>query len=577
LDASSASSPKGPKGPSGRGSFQPGSVLGGRYQVAALHAKSPFGDVFRATDNQTGQTVAVRRIRPELLGGGGVDRLKAELERAAGLEHKNLVRMLGVYSGESGLALVTQWVEGASLRAIIARKNGEPAFSLKGAYNVIAHLCNALTEVRKRTFHGAITPSSVLINQAGRVRLAELALPRAFPGALAAAEVVDRPCIAPEMLRTPAAADGRADLYSLAVILFELVTGKMYMPGMLPRKVVPALPQDLDALAACLLSSRVDDRLADPQAVKHTLQKIVDKAAAAPPPAPRETAGVAGPGGPQKVVVDDTEYRWLVTKGKLDYGPFTLAQIRDQIAKDEVVPGNILIDTELGKRAPVEEHPLLREAVLAAAQRRDDARRASVETHVVKQEAQKGLALYAFIGVGALVLVGGSFLAFKLMGASKAAVHHDTEKLAEADLAGLKLTRAKHVDDREAQRRHRAQGRAGGPAGSRGAGDGFDDSLSFDMASPDVGDERLDDSQINGVLARHTAQLGRCLSQELSHGGAHQADIEFIVLGSGKVSAVRVNGQTGTGLATCIRGTMQAMAFPSFNGPRTRASFSMSL
>jgi hypothetical protein len=79
------------------------------------------------------------------------------------------------------------------------------------------------------------------------------------------------------------------------------------------------------------------------------------------------------------------------------------------------------------------------------------------------------------------------------------------------------------------------------------------------------------------VLTRHAGALARCLQAEVGRGGGKSADIDFIVLGSGKVSQVRVNGQTGSALASCVRGAMQAMTFPSFNGPRTKASFPMSL
>jgi len=150
-----------------------------------------------------------------------------------------------------------------------------------------------------------------------------------------------------------------------------------------------------------------------------------------------------------------------------------------------------------------------------------------------------------------------------------------------ASVDGIKFGSARHTDDRDAQRKHRAaRASSTGPSVPRGGpskGDAWDDSTSFDMGGENVGDERLDDSQINAVLGRGAAPLAGCLRAESERGGAKKADIEFIVLGSGKVSQTRVNGETGSALASCVRSAMAGLAFPSFNGPRTKASFSMSL
>src|SRR5690606_31993495 len=55
----------------------------------------------------------------------------------------------------------------------------------------------------------------------------------------------------------------------------------------------------------------------------------------------------------------DTEERWLISKGKLDYGPFTLAQIAEQVQTDQILPGHVIIDKDTGSRTKVEDHPLL--------------------------------------------------------------------------------------------------------------------------------------------------------------------------------------------------------------------------
>ena len=177
------------------------------------------------------------------------------------------------------------------------------------------------------------------------------------------------------------------------------------------------------------------------------------------------------------------------------------------------------------------------------------------------------------------MLVTAAVLIFNYVRSSQGAgPRKEAAQVAMADVGGLKVGSARSADDREAQRRARGP-RAARPSSSAPSGkqDAFDEALSFDMQGEEVGDERLSDDQINGVLTRNVGALGRCLQAEAGRGGSRQADIDFIVLGTGKVSQVRVNGETSTPLAACVRSSMQALQFPSFNGPRTKASFPMSL
>ncbi len=544
--------------------------------------RGPFGDTYRAVDKKESRPVFLRVLRPDLITPGLLPKLAEEIDRVRVLDHKNIVKTFGAFRTQGTVCIVTESVNGQSLRALAtarAKQTGEAPFSLKGAANVVAHLANAVAHARGRGIdHGGITAGNVFVNRAGRIRLLDYGLPRMFPQALRDADAADRPAVAPEMLSSPARADGRADLYGLGAILCELVTGRMPLPGLRPSRLVPDLPEDLDALLACTFTPSPDDRFQDVASLKQAMARVVDKALAAERQRLEEMVSLERRSHadlPGKIVVDENEYRWLVSRGKLDFGPFTLAQIKEQIARDEIVPGNILIDQEAGTRAEVETHPLLRDLVLASAHIRDDRARAHVEQTVVKQEKRKGMALYGFLALGVAALAIGAWFVFSVLkvGQQASASQH-TGLIATSDIGGIKVGGAKAVDDREAQRRHRAtRGHGAAPKG----GDNFDQALSFDMADDSVGDERLDESQINGVLGRHGAQLARCLREESGRGGARQAEIDFVVLGSGKVSAVRVNGDSGSGLTQCVRGALAAMQFPTFNGPRTRASFSMSL
>jgi hypothetical protein len=559
--------------------FQPGTPLGDRLRIVAALGHCPYGEVYVAEDT-SGVEVTVRRIRPELVATPEArGRLHAEIARAATLDHPGIIKPLDFLEVGGEVAVVSQLFRGQSLRAALTGRR-TPA-SLADACSCVLNLCAALVHAAPITFHGGITASNVLLQSGGRVKLGEWGLARALPLRPELVEPPDRPALAPEL----PAADGRSDLYALGAILFELLTGRPPVAGMLPRSLNARLPPDIDAIAACLLAAAPGERFADATTLQKALERLLGAEEAAARAArameaarvSREQAALHVAKKPKKIKVDENEPRWLIHKGKLDYGPYSLGEIKQKIIAHEIVPGDIVIDQELGKRAEVDAHPLLHKLVLDAAHERQ----ALNEAEVVRTHKKRGLAVYGVIGLGAAVLLGGGFFVFRALGADTTASAHHAEAAAleGAELAGIHFAGAHHVDDRDIQRRHKAQGgaRPSAPSPGSGAGkDAFDDSTSFDMAG-DVGDERLDDSAIDAVLNKHAGSLAHCLRADADRGGARKADIEFIVLGSGKVSGARVNGETGTGLASCVRAALQAMQFPSFNGPRTKATFAMSL
>ena len=116
--------------------------------------------------------------------------------------------------------------------------------------------------------------------------------------------------------------------------------------------------------------------------------------------------------------------------------------------------------------------------------------------------------------------------------------------------------------------------KGGNGEGSNRTGRNGDD-LTLDMSGDDDdASETLDLGTIHSVYSRQGAALGRCLSGN----GGGSANISFIIHGpTGRVTLVRVNGKQDGGLATCITKVMKSLAFPTINGPRTRAEFDISM
>jgi serine/threonine protein kinase len=579
-------------GPQAGGRLAPGTVLAqGRVQLAERIGRTIFGEVYRALDRGTNQPIALRLLDGEMVRDAtGYERLQKVVAGVSRLEHKNIAHTLEC-GAENGLAYVlTEYVDGQPLRALLSRKRaaGSAAFSLKGAYNVISHVCNGLSYAHQATWHGALSASNVLVNKAGRVKITEFGLARAFPlftRAPAAAEFPsDLAAVAPEIIHEPASADGRADVYSTGAILYELLTGRE--PGqnlVRPSSVQPGLGAEVDQIVARCLAPKAADRFADLNQLKAALSQAVERGGAAAVSSPRITAPPgalrAAPAASASIprvsagnvaMADESEEKWLIQKGKLDFGPFSFAQVKQQIAADQIEPGHVIIDNENGQRCKVEDHPLLHDLVMGAAQKRDDARRAHAEHVAVKTDKHKGFALFGFIGAGVVALFLVGYFVIKAVKAGE----KKQSGGAIASLEGAEIKFELKLADAP-KRPPRDPNRKAGPRVPRASGGsgGFDDALDLGNAEDGEESETLSNSEINPVLQRYGGKLGSCLARS----GERKGDIEFIIKGSGKVSAVRVNGSESSGLAGCVRGVMTSMQFPSFNGPRTKAQFSMSI
>ncbi|HEX9101789.1 MAG TPA: serine/threonine-protein kinase, partial [Polyangia bacterium] len=424
--------------------------LNDRYEIEELLGRTPYGESYRARDLASGQLVTIKALNPALIADGAtMERLTREVQVASQLDHKNIAATYGLFGAQVGADpvayLACEFVDGQTLRDMLEKKRASGrAFSLKGAYNVIAHLCNALVYAHGATVHGALTPDSVMVNSAGRVKLGDFGLARTlkpldnFQAQVAAGTMA---ALAPEMMSNPEAADARADLYSVGVILFELLTGRTPADSFeRPSVAAPGVPAAVDPVVEMCLKPSPDERYADAQTLKDALQQALAadlagpnaQAAAAiamppgaapqapkkpmpmvntptppprpamssapktpvPPPRPQPQAPLASAPPPQRTpapsspqrrpsleqaavpqsfnvdaalsAVDDTHERWLIQKDKLDFGPFTMKEVRSQIEQGKIRGEHVIIDTENGQRQHVRDHAQLRQLVLEA-------------------------------------------------------------------------------------------------------------------------------------------------------------------------------------------------------------------
>jgi serine/threonine protein kinase len=273
-----------------------GTVLNERYRLDAEIGRGGMGVVYRAHDTLLDRDVAVKVLSASGLGTEGRARLLREAQAAAGLNHPNIVivhdvgQADGAPSDEGVPFVVMELVEGPSLQ------DRRPE-SLEETVAVARQVCAALEHAHAHgIIHRDLKPENVLL-AASTAKLVDFGLARSMVSRLTAEGAVAGTVfyLAPELaLGQPY--DGRADLYALGVLLYELTTGRLpfvaddplavisqhlHAPPVPPRARDAGIPPALDALILRLLSKDPQDRPASAAKVRRALDApdILDREA----------------------------------------------------------------------------------------------------------------------------------------------------------------------------------------------------------------------------------------------------------------------------------------------------------
>jgi serine/threonine protein kinase len=207
-------------------------TLGG-YDLIAPLASGSSGTVFRARDPRTGELVAVKVLRSRDAREHEAERFLREAQVAFRLEHQNLVSGIAVGVQDGLYYFVMELVEGESAGARLRREGRLPEVEVVDLGRAI---CAALDCAREHGIvHRDVKPDNILIDTEGRVTLCDLGLARPIgkhSSVTTTGIAVGTPrYIAPEQARGTPDIDHRADIYSLGITLFHLVTGEAPFDG----------------------------------------------------------------------------------------------------------------------------------------------------------------------------------------------------------------------------------------------------------------------------------------------------------------------------------------------------------
>jgi len=225
----------------------PGADFGPRYRIESLLGKGGMGLVYKAYDRELDREVALKLVRPELtMDPEAMRRFKQELLLASKISHKHILRIhdLGEVGGIKFISMA--YVEGEDLHHLI-RRTGR--LSVDRSVAIARQLCSALGAAHAEgVIHRDLKPQNVLIDTEGNVYVSDFGLAKSLESASGmmtqTGEVLGTPrYMSPEQAQGQPA-DHRSDLYSLGLMLYEMVTGDIpFSGGTVPQLLLQRITQ----------------------------------------------------------------------------------------------------------------------------------------------------------------------------------------------------------------------------------------------------------------------------------------------------------------------------------------------
>ena len=244
-----------------------GEVIDGRYQLTRVVASGGMATIYAALDLRLDRQVAVKVMHPHLAQDEQfVSRFIREAKAAASLSHPNIVSVLDQGWNQGGVPcvfIVMELVEGATLRDYLHEQG---SLTVERALQIMTPVASALAAAHKLGItHRDIKPENILVSKEGRIKIADFGLARgALLGNTMTAEssviLGSVSYLSPEQVQR-GVADARSDIYSLGIVLFEILTGQKPYQGDDPVQIA---------------IRHVNERVPAPSTLKSTISAEVD-------------------------------------------------------------------------------------------------------------------------------------------------------------------------------------------------------------------------------------------------------------------------------------------------------------
>lgn len=263
----------------------------GRYEVVNTLGQGAMGVVYKAYDPHIDRMVALKVLRADRVTSEAfVERFVREARAIGRLSHPNIVNVFDVGEDQGTIYIAMEFVEGRPLSDLIR----EGRLSYEKILDLALQIAEALAYAHKKgIIHRDIKPSNILVSAEGKVKLTDFGIARIEDPSVThhtqAGEILGTPAyMSPEQVmgRTP---DGRSDIFSFGVVLYEMTTGQRPFSGnnlaaifqsiiqhrpAEPNKLNPEVPEDLSSLIMKCLEKDPGDRFQDAEELVEALKGL---------------------------------------------------------------------------------------------------------------------------------------------------------------------------------------------------------------------------------------------------------------------------------------------------------------
>jgi eukaryotic-like serine/threonine-protein kinase len=264
-------------------------LFDGRYRIERKLGAGGMADVYLAEDQELGRRVAIKILNGRHANDDQfIERFRREAKNAAALNHPNIVSIYDRGEAEDTYYIAMEYLDGRTLKELIVSRGAAPVnVAIEYARQILSALRFAH---RHGIVHRDIKPHNVLVDGEGRVKVTDFGIARAGTSQMteAGSIVGTAQYLSPEQARG-GEVDPRSDLYSLGIVLYELLTGKtpfdgetpveiamkhLSQPPKPPSKLRRDVPPELDAVVLRALSKNPDDRYQNADEMEADLERV---------------------------------------------------------------------------------------------------------------------------------------------------------------------------------------------------------------------------------------------------------------------------------------------------------------
>ena len=284
-------------------------LFDGRYRIVRKLGSGGMADVYLAEDEELGRRIAIKILNDRHANDESfVERFRREAKNAAGLSHPNIVSIYDRGEAEGTYYIAMEYLDGRSLKELVVARGPLPiSDAIDATRQVLAALRFAH---RKGVVHRDIKPHNVMADADGRLKVTDFGIARAGVSQMTEAGSIigTAQYLSPEQARG-AAVDQRSDLYSVGVVLYEMLTGTTPFSGDTPVEIAmkhlsdaprppsverPDIPPDLDMIVLRALAKSPDDRFQTAEEMDAELERVARGAGVSTETADAATAVLSG-------------------------------------------------------------------------------------------------------------------------------------------------------------------------------------------------------------------------------------------------------------------------------------------